>query len=143
MRIIPCYLTARRGQEWRLNLNKKIGILSMFFVAMFVSSLFVSVGVMTLPQAPQNQENQGSSLAGYPAVDLDKRNSPVSILVYTQFADTTSAAPYNEFRNTMDSIEATYGEQLRYDNLTLLACMSSLGVLLSYFANTSAEEEDS
>ena len=90
----------------------------MFFVAMFVSSLFVSVGVMTLPQAPQNQENQGSSLAAYPAVDLDKRNSPVSILVYTQFADTTSAAPYNEFRNTMDSIEATYGEQLRYDNLT-------------------------
>ncbi len=98
----------------------------MFFVAMFVSSLFVSVGVMTLPQAPQNQENQGSSLAAYPAVDLDKRNSPVSILVYTQFADTTSAAPYNEFRNTMDSIEATYGEQLRYDNLTTYTQLSAM-----------------
>ncbi len=82
--------------------------------------------MMTLPQAPQNQENQESSLAAYPAVDLDKRNSPVSILVYTQFADTTSAAPYNEFRNTMDSIEATYGEQLRYDNLTTYTQLSAM-----------------
>ncbi|GAG80675.1 unnamed protein product, partial [marine sediment metagenome] len=42
----------------------------------------------------------------------------VSILVYTEFADTTTAAPNNEFRNTMDAIKDTYGEQFRYDNLT-------------------------
>ena len=106
----------------------------MFFVAMFVSSLFVSVGVMTLPQAPQNQENQGSSLAGYPAVDLDKRNSPVSILVYNEFADTATPAPNNEFRNTMNAIDDVYGQKYRYDNLTsytqLASTLPSYDVLL-------------
>lgn len=100
-------------------MSKKLNILSILFVTLFVSSsLVVSVGIMSVPQSALSLEDQGSATAGYPATDLDNRNSPVSILVYTEFADTTTAAPYNEFRNTMDSIKATYGEQFRYDNLT-------------------------
>ncbi|MHA1613672.1 MAG: hypothetical protein ACTSYJ_02440, partial [Candidatus Thorarchaeota archaeon] len=49
-------------------------------------------------------------------------------------ADTTTAAPYNEFRNTMDAIENTFGEQFRYDNLTsfsqLTAALPSYDILL-------------
>ncbi len=100
-------------------MSKKLNILSILFVTLFVSSsLVVSVGIMSVPQSNLNFENQGASTAGYPATDLDNRNSPVSILVYTEFADLIDFAPNNEFRNTINSIEETYGAKFRYDNLT-------------------------
>ncbi|MHA2025971.1 MAG: hypothetical protein ACW98U_08735 [Candidatus Thorarchaeota archaeon] len=107
-------------------MTKKHGILSILFVALFISSaLLVSVGMMSMPQGTLNQENQGASPAEYPAVDLDKRNSPVEILVYTEFADTTTAMPNNEFRNTMNAIDDVYGEKYRYDNLTTYTQLES------------------
>ncbi|MHA1951572.1 MAG: hypothetical protein ACW987_17120 [Candidatus Thorarchaeota archaeon] len=100
-------------------MTKKLNILSIFFVALFLSSsLFVSVGMMSIPQLTLNLEEHGASTAAYPAVDLDKRNSPVSILVYNEFADTVTPQPNNEFRNTMNAIDEVYGGQYRYDNLT-------------------------
>jgi hypothetical protein len=73
---------------------------------------------MSIPQLTLNLEEHGASTAAYPAVDLDKRNSPVSILVYNEFADTVTPQPNNEFRNTMNAIDEVYGGQYRYDNLT-------------------------
>lgn len=100
-------------------MSKKITFLSVLFVILFMSSsLVVGAGVIGIQQFAQNMTQDESSVAGYPATDLDYRNSPVSILVYTEFADTITAAPNSEFRNTLDSIKATYGEKFRYDNLT-------------------------
>jgi len=68
-------------------------------VSLFLSStLFVGVGMMSVPQIAQSNSDQGAVPAGYPSTDLDNRNTPVSILVYTEFADTTTAAPVNEFK---------------------------------------------
>ncbi len=113
----------------------KYRILSILFASLFLSStLFVGVGMISVPQVAQSNTNPGAVPAGYPTMDLDNRNSPVSILVYTEFTDTTTAAPVNEFRNTMDSIEDTYGEQFRYDNLTsytqLAATLPNYDILL-------------
>ncbi|MHC4913837.1 MAG: hypothetical protein ACYTE5_12720, partial [Planctomycetota bacterium] len=58
-------------------------------------------------------------------VDLNQRNSPVSILVYNEFADTTTPMPNNEFRNTMNAIDDVYGEKYRYDNLTTYTQLAS------------------
>ncbi|MFW9805425.1 MAG: hypothetical protein ACFFFK_01690 [Candidatus Thorarchaeota archaeon] len=102
-------------------------ILSVLFVSLFLSSmLFIGVGFSSIHQATLSVSDQGSVPADYPSTDLDNRNTPVSILVYTEFADTTTAAPYNEFRNTMDIIENTFGPQFYYDNLTTYTQLSSM-----------------
>ncbi|MFX0108431.1 MAG: hypothetical protein ACFE7R_09125, partial [Candidatus Hodarchaeota archaeon] len=49
--------------------------------------------------------------------DLGNHRSPVSILVYTEFADLVPD-PYNEFRQTITSIQETYGPCFEYENLT-------------------------
>ncbi|MGY5872140.1 MAG: hypothetical protein RTV72_07855 [Candidatus Thorarchaeota archaeon] len=106
---------------------KKNRILSILFVSLFLSStLFVGVGMMSVSQSALSNGDQGAVPAGYPATDLDNRNTPVSILVYTEFADTTTAAPNNEFRNTIDAIENTFGPQFHYTNLTTYSQLSSM-----------------
>lgn len=114
---------------------KKNRILSILFVSLFMSStLFVGVGLTSVSQVAHSSPDQGVVPAGYPSTDLDNRNSPVSILIYNEFADTTTAAPLNEFRNTLDSISDTYGDNFRYDNLTaytqLTARLSNYDVFL-------------
>jgi len=99
-------------------MSKKITFLSIMFVTLFLSSSLIGIGMMSVPQLAQSYSQDDASIAAYPSTDLDNRNTPVSILVYTEFAGILSPAPNNEFRNTMDSIEETYGEQFRYDNLT-------------------------
>jgi hypothetical protein len=102
-------------------------ILSVLFVSLFLSPmLFIGVGFSSIHQATLSVNDQGLVPADYPSTDLDNRNTPVSILVYTEFADTTTAAPYNEFRNTMDIIESTFGPQFYYDNLTTYTQLSSM-----------------
>jgi uncharacterized membrane protein len=102
-------------------------ILSVLFVSLFFSSmLFICVGVSSVHQVTLSVNDQGLVPADYPSTDLDNRNTPVSILVYTEFADTTTAAPYNEFRNTMDIVENTFGPQFNYDNLTTYTQLSSM-----------------
>jgi hypothetical protein len=97
----------------------KYKILSVLFVSLFLSSmLLIGVGVSSIHQVTLSVNDQGLVPADYPSTDLDNRNTPVSILVYTEFADATTAAPYNEFRNTMDIVENTFGPQFNYDNLT-------------------------
>lgn len=107
-------------------MNTRHNILSVLFVTLFISSaLVVGVGMISVPQIALNLQQEEATQAGYPATDLASRNSPVSILVYSQFADTTSAVPNNEFRNTLDSIKATYGQNFRYDNLTSYTQLSA------------------
>lgn len=115
-----------------INKNRILGIL---FVSLFlISTLFVGVGMMSVSQIALSNNDQGTVPAGFPATDLDNRNSPVSILVYTEFADTTTASPYNEFRNTINAIENTFGPEFHYDNLTsylqLDAALPSYDILL-------------
>jgi len=82
--------------------------------------------MMSVPQDAYSNTDQGAVPAGYPSTDLDNRNTPVSILVFTEFADTTTAAPVNEFRNTITAIENTYGPEFHYDNLTSYTQLSSM-----------------
>jgi hypothetical protein len=107
-------------------MNIRLRYLSIFIVTLFVSSaLVVGVGLISVSQRDLSHQQEGATPAGYPATDLSTRNSPVSILVYSQFADTVSAAPHNEFRNALDSIMATYGQQFHYDNLTSYSQLST------------------
>jgi len=107
-------------------INKK-RILGILYVSIILSStLFVSAGIMANSKIALSSNNQGVVPSGYPATDSDTRNTPVSILVYSEFADTTSAAPYNQFRNTIDAIENTFGPQFYYDNLTTYTQLSSM-----------------
>lgn len=48
---------------------------------------------------------------------FSKNRLPVSLLVYTEFTDLTSTSN-NEFRNTIESLQSTYGPVFRYENLT-------------------------
>lgn len=55
-----------------------------------------------------------------PATDVSEsphHRTPVSLLVYTEFAD-LSPGNYGEFKNTMDSIRSTYNLPFDYENLT-------------------------
>ena len=105
----------------------KYKILSVLFVSLFLSStLVIGVGVSSIHQVTLSVNDQGLVPADYPSTDLDNRNTPVSILVYTEFADTTTAAPYNEFRNTIDIVVNTFGPQFNYDNLTSYTQLSSM-----------------
>jgi uncharacterized membrane protein len=107
-------------------MKTKLSLLSILFVTLFISSvLFVGVGLTSEPQRSLSAQQDGATQAGYPATDLVTRNSPVSILVYSQFADLVSVAPHNEFRNTIDSIKSTYGEQFQYENLTSYTQLST------------------
>lgn len=102
-------------------------MLSILFIALFTSSaLFAGVGLVVTPEDAMDIRDQGDIPTAYPSEDIDLRNSPVSMLVYTEFCDTTTAAPYNEFRNTMDAILNTFGEEFTYDNLTSFSQLSSL-----------------
>jgi len=113
----------------------KYRILSLLFVSLFLSStLFVGVGMISVPQDVLSNTDQGAVPNRFSNTALAAGISTVSILVYTEFADTTTAAPYNEFRNTIDAIENTFGPEFQYDNLTsfsqLAATLPSYDILL-------------
>ncbi|TFG27414.1 hypothetical protein EU528_12905 [Candidatus Thorarchaeota archaeon] len=114
--------------------EKKI-ILSFLFVSLFVTStLTIGVGMLSVPQNALSNADQGAVPAGYPSIDLDNRNTPVSILVYNEFADIITPGPINEFRNTITAIENTFGPEFHYDNLTsytqLAAALPNYDILL-------------
>ncbi|MGY5876188.1 MAG: hypothetical protein RTU30_10605 [Candidatus Thorarchaeota archaeon] len=51
-------------------------------------------------------------------LEIDRRgHHPIDILVYVEYTDITPG-PNNEFRNTMNSIDETYGTDYQYQNLT-------------------------
>ena len=61
------------------------------------------------------------SVVSFRAVPRTAAQAPLSILVYTQYADTTLSSPsdtYCEFVNTMAAINASYGTNYVYENLT-------------------------
>ena len=119
---------------------KNTRILSILFISLFLSStLFVGVGMISVSEMALTNEDQGTVLAGYPSADSDNRNTPVSILVYTEFADTTSL-PTNEFRNTIDAIENTFGPEFHYDNLTTYTQLSTM--ISNYDILLIAEQEN-
>ncbi|TFH04469.1 MAG: hypothetical protein E4H14_14660, partial [Candidatus Thorarchaeota archaeon] len=107
-------------------MNRKVGMLSVFALALFMMSVFIpiteSIGISMGIQYTDsvNQPSQVASETG-----LEGRNSPMSMLVYTEFIETVSSVGHNEFRNTIDSIEETYGYWFNYDNLTDYAELES------------------
>lgn len=105
---------------------RKLKVLSAFFLVLFLSSTFaVGLGMVSVPEGVSRTVENNSALAENPATDVNLRRSPVSILVFNQFIDSASGAPFNEYRNTITSIEETYGEKFRYDNLTDYTQLSS------------------
>jgi len=113
----------------------KYRILSILFVSLFLSStLAIGVGMMSVPQGAYSNTDQGAVPKGDNTAAPAAEDTPVSILVFTEFADTTTAAPYNEFRNTIDAIENTFGPEFDYDNLTsfpqLATTLPSYDILL-------------
>ena len=60
-------------------------ILSVLFIALFAcSALLVGVGPVVTPEATQCTTDQSETPAAYPSEDINLRNSPVSMLVYTE-----------------------------------------------------------
>lgn len=94
-------------------MKRKSGLLSVFALALFMMSIFLPITDSTgIPMGIENTDSidQPSQVAS--ETGLDGRNTPMSMLVYTEFSDTY------EFRNTIDSIEETYGYWFNYQNLT-------------------------
>jgi len=107
-------------------MKKKLGLFSVFALALFLISAFLpisnSIGIKTEAKNLDgiHQPSQVASETG-----LEGRNSPLSMLVYTEFIDTVPNVDHNEFRNTINSIEETYGYWFNYDNLTNYAELES------------------
>ncbi|MCK5265570.1 MAG: hypothetical protein KAR03_08180, partial [Candidatus Thorarchaeota archaeon] len=99
-------------------MKRKSGMLSVFALALFMMSIFLpisnSIGITADIQNidSMDQPSQVASETG-----LEGRNTPMSMLVYTEFISETGGIN-NEFRNTIDSIEETYGYWFNYQNLT-------------------------
>ncbi|TFG28462.1 hypothetical protein EU528_11145 [Candidatus Thorarchaeota archaeon] len=100
-------------------MKRRIGLLSAFALALFMMSVFLPISTITGNTTDiqmRNSMNQPSVVAS--ETGLEGSNSPLSMLVYTEFIDTVPNVDHNEFRNTIDSIEETYGYWFNYDNLT-------------------------
>ncbi|MHA2178741.1 MAG: hypothetical protein ACXAAK_10370, partial [Candidatus Thorarchaeota archaeon] len=121
-------------------MKRNLKVVSAFFLVLFLSSTFaVGLGMISAPENVFRTPENNMSLAENPATDVNMRKSPVSILVFNQFIDSASGDPYNEFRNTITSIEETFGEKFRYDNLTDYSQLSS--VLSNYHVFLIPEQE--
>ncbi|MBS3795255.1 MAG: hypothetical protein KGY80_10175 [Candidatus Thorarchaeota archaeon] len=100
--------------------------ISLSVVLVFSTLFFSPTGIIDTGQ-DWNDVNEISELksnfntrsfdeAEMPSV-FSKNRLPVSLLVYTEFADLTPSS-HNEFRNTIESLQSTYGPIFRYENLT-------------------------
>ncbi|TFH05466.1 MAG: hypothetical protein E4H14_12705, partial [Candidatus Thorarchaeota archaeon] len=98
-------------------MNRKVGMLSVFALALFLMSAFLPLSTIGVTAGVQTIDRMDQPSVVASETGLEGRNSPMSMLVYTQFIDTVPG-DHNEFRNTIDSIEETYGYWFNYDNLT-------------------------
>ncbi|MHA1484316.1 MAG: hypothetical protein ACTSPR_03240, partial [Candidatus Thorarchaeota archaeon] len=97
---------------------KTRGGLCLMLVALFLITV-LPVG-MTLPAGVQYAEvspGLADGAATAAASFNDNRQLPVSILVYTEYVDTTTG-PNGELKNTMESIDETFGYKYTYGNMT-------------------------
>ncbi|NHJ14803.1 MAG: hypothetical protein EAX95_14075, partial [Candidatus Thorarchaeota archaeon] len=99
-------------------LMRRTRIMSFILVALFVSSVFtIGLGSMSIDNNALSTVEE-MTVAAIPTGLGRHIPSMPSILVYTEFADLEPDPGYNEFTNTIASIEDTYGSKFYYENLT-------------------------
>lgn len=123
---------------------KKIrtGLVTLLALSLFLSPIFLIGGSSS---NALNSDKSGSAVNAEDIYGQSRKNDPVSILVYTQFADLSAAG---EFAHTMQSIDAEYGTSYQYENLTdyhgLASVINEYDILLipeqenAYFSNMTA-----
>ncbi|MFW9958204.1 MAG: DUF4350 domain-containing protein [Candidatus Odinarchaeota archaeon] len=92
----------------------RIGLITVVMLTLFLSPVLLVGGNL----APTNSRVQGNERLASLADDVygqSRRNDPVSILVYTQFADLSTGGEYDHM---MSAIDAEYGTSYHYSNLT-------------------------
>ncbi|MHA2139995.1 MAG: hypothetical protein ACXADF_01335 [Candidatus Thorarchaeota archaeon] len=92
-------------------------VLSVLLFALFMSSTFTG-GPSTIAVSESTVDlNESATLSASPTEMGSRMPSQPSILVFNQFSDLVPGLN-NEFRNTVTSIEETYGPKFTYQNLT-------------------------
>ncbi|MBN2230158.1 MAG: hypothetical protein JW779_11270 [Candidatus Thorarchaeota archaeon] len=110
-------------------MNKiRIGFVTVLALSLFLSPTFLIGGFSSITSNPDNLRLAVNTEEIY---GQSRKNDPVSILVYTQYADLSASG---EFKHTMDSIDAEYGTSYQYANLTdyhgLAAVINEYDILL-------------
>ena len=84
-------------------------------VLLAITFLAMPLGIKALTPNESTTTSENPAITADDEYNFIKRNEPVRVLVYTQYADLSSGG---EWANTMGELEPAYGYTFDYWNLT-------------------------